>query len=75
MVAIKLHSSVLKVRRHKEKKIQDGFKRINRWILDITNQDINEKMRKEALALKQTQDMEDWDNFALEQLSNIDGWV
>ena len=65
-------SSAPRVQKFKENRIKQGFKRAYIWVFDLENSKTQAKMRQEALALRQTDEMREWDEFALEQLEN--GW-
>jgi hypothetical protein len=61
-------------REFRENMIKHGFKRVQKWVFNLENYSIQEKMRKEAIALKYTEEMHEWDRFTEEQLENVEGW-
>ena len=54
--------------------IKDGFKRVQKWVFDIENATIQAKMKNDLANYKVTQDERELNDFALEQLTNLEGW-
>lgn len=54
--------------KNKDKYLFDSY-----WQVFYISTYIQDKMKQEALSLRQTQDMEDWDAFSIEQMANIEG--
>jgi hypothetical protein len=73
-LAIDKPSSSLRVKKHRDNMIRDGFKRVQKWVFDIENATIQEKMKMDLANYKITQDEQDLNDFALEQFSNLEGW-
>ncbi len=74
ILAIDKNSSASRVKKHRDSMIKDGFKRVQKWILDIENVTIQEKMRNDLANYKVTQDDHELNSFLLEQLNSIEGW-
>lgn len=73
-LVIDKHSSAPRVKKHRDNMIRDGFKRVQKWVFDIESATIQEKMKSDLANYKITQDEQDLNDFALEQLSNLEGW-
>ena len=68
------HSSTPRVKKHRDNMIKDGFKRVQKWVFDIENATIQEKMKNDLANYKVTYDERELNNFAFEQLTSIKGW-
>lgn len=54
--------------------LKNGFKRVQKWVFDIENATIQEKLKNDLANYKITQDERELNDFAFEQLTNIEGW-
>ena len=73
-LTIDKHSSAPRVKKHRDNMIKDGFKRVQKWVFDIENATIQAKMKNDLANYKVTQDERELNDFALEQLTNLEGW-
>lgn len=67
-------SSASRVKKHRDSMVKDGFKRIQKWIVDIENATIQQKMHEDLANYRVTSDEHELNNYALEQLNNLEGW-
>jgi hypothetical protein len=67
-------SSALRVRKHRESMVKNGFKRIQKWVFDIESISIQEQMKADLANYTITQEEKEWNTFATEQLGNLEGW-
>lgn len=51
-----------------------GYKRVQKWVLDLDNKDIQKTLKNDLAKMKQTDEMEQWNEFALHELDSIEGW-
>ncbi len=64
--------STARTKKSRENRIKNGFKRVQKWVFDLENSSVQMQMEKEAQELKYTQEMSEWDQFTLEQFSNLE---
>jgi hypothetical protein len=53
-LAINKHSSTPRAKNHRDNMIRDGFKRVQKWVFDIENATIQEKMKMDLANYKIT---------------------
>jgi hypothetical protein len=73
-LAMGKNSSAPRVKKHRDSMIRNGFKRVQKWVFDIENVAIQEKMKHDLANYKITESDHELNNFALEQLNNLEGW-
>ena len=74
LLANNQHKSALRQAKYTQNMNTRGFKRVQRWVFDIENATIQEKIKADLANYKITQDEQDWNAFALDQLENLEGW-
>ena len=77
MVALSIdnkNSSASRVQKHRENMLKNGFKRVQKWVLDIESTTIQEKMKADLANYKITESDHELNQFALEQLNDLEGW-
>lgn len=68
------HLSTLRAKKHRESKIKDGFKRIQKWVFDIESATIQQKVKKDLANYRQTKEEKEWNEFASRQANKLKGW-
>lgn len=51
-----------------------GYKRVQKWVWDLDNKNIQKRLKSDLAKMKQTDEMEQWDEFTSCELDNIEGW-
>jgi len=74
MLAINKHSSAPRVKKHRDAMVKNGFKRVQKWVFDIENATLQEKMKIDLANYHTTQEEQDLNNFAIEQLNSLEEW-
>jgi len=69
-----LHSSAARVKKHRDKIVKQGFKRVQKWVFDIENATIHEKIKLDLANYEATATDKELTDFALKQLNNLEGW-
>jgi hypothetical protein len=72
MVAV--NSSATRVARFNSKKIDEGFKRVTRWVFDLENDVCQSQLEQDLMNYKLTPDSNEWDSVAVELANDIEGW-
>ncbi len=67
-------TSTQRTKKYRINKAKEGFKRVQKWVLDIENVNVQLAMRNDLLNYVHTKESKDWDDFALNQANTIEGW-
>jgi hypothetical protein len=74
LVTDKHDSSASRVKKHRDNKMNNGYKRVQKWVFDIESAIIQDKIKADLANYRITQDEKEWNDFANEQLENLEGW-
>ena len=66
--------STTRAKKYRVNKIKEGFKRVQKWVFDIENVNIQLEMKNDLLNYVQTEEAQEWNDFSLNQANSIDGW-
>lgn len=66
--------SAPRVQKHRENMLKNGFKRVQKWVLDLESMTIQEKMKADLANYKVTSHDNELNDFVLEQMNDLEGW-
>ena len=68
------NASALRVARFNHNKVNNGFKRVQRWVFDLDSEICQGQLIQDLQNYKLTNDSHEWDVFVQEQANDIVGW-
>ena len=73
-LVVNKNSSAPRVQTHRENMLKNGFKRVQKWVLDLESATIQERMKADLANYKQTQCDKELNDFVVEQMNDFEGW-
>lgn len=71
LIQDKVVSSASRAKKFRDNMAHKGFKRVQRWVLDLDNVKVQEMLKLDLSNYKENDESEQWNEFALSQLEDI----
>lgn len=66
--------SAPRVQKHREHMLKNGFKRVQKWVLDLESMTIQDKIKADLANYKVTPNNNELNNFVMAQMNDLEGW-
>ncbi len=63
-----------RVKKYRENMLKNGFKRVQKWVLDLESLAIQERMKADLANYKVTPHDNELNNFVMAQMNDLEGW-
>ncbi len=71
-ITVNAHISTPRVKKYRDNMLKHGFKRVQKWVFDLESSSIKKQLKLDMKNYYRTQEMKEWDDFAVEQLANLE---